>query len=378
MHQCIQVNQKRKFSCKICCSAQSVKAVLGSASSGRELRATVQALNMSLQDEDRALEESKRQQAARAEAPTSPAAAPSDAAEAPASALARWGRYCPEGEQPASMSRGSFGSAGPAGIAATSESDARFTTMVDDPQSLAVGGGRGKGKGKGKGRGRKGKGFGRFAGAAQDPACADEEEGDGEGSVPPSSGGRGYGRFARASWQTEFREDIASLPTKRARLPIPEDGRQDGWGGAGAALPIAGLRAQASPPPPAVAAVSGWAASSAVAATSPACSPSGGWATPRVVASPARISSGLVPSLAPPFGADGGSGDFSSGGGGGGGGGAVAGAAGKWVRFADGAVRGGSVGGAVGIVRLTTASSGISSDHAAGGGGASRWARFVG
>merc|ERR1719295_2061959 len=94
MHQATQMNLKRQFSCKICGTAQSIKAVLGSATSGRDLRGMVQELNMRLQGEDRAREEAQRAAAAVRAAPPPgqpggpPAAPPAGAADA------RWSRFC--------------------------------------------------------------------------------------------------------------------------------------------------------------------------------------------------------------------------------------------------------------------------------------------
>lgn len=64
IHQAIQVNLKRKFTCKLCNAAQSVKAVLANGTSGRELRPVVQELNLRLQQEDEAALEAKRSSAA--------------------------------------------------------------------------------------------------------------------------------------------------------------------------------------------------------------------------------------------------------------------------------------------------------------------------
>mmetsp|Transcript_29471 Transcript_29471/g.48209 ORF Transcript_29471/g.48209 Transcript_29471/m.48209 type:complete len:267 (+) Transcript_29471:120-920(+) len=67
IHQAIQINKKGKFSCKLCGAAQSVKAVLASSTSSRDLREIVQDLNMKLQDEDLAREAIRQQEPARQE-----------------------------------------------------------------------------------------------------------------------------------------------------------------------------------------------------------------------------------------------------------------------------------------------------------------------
>eukprot|EP00927_Polykrikos_kofoidii_P038397 TRINITY_DN32748_c0_g2_i1.p1 TRINITY_DN32748_c0_g2~~TRINITY_DN32748_c0_g2_i1.p1 ORF type:complete len:313 (+),score=42.88 TRINITY_DN32748_c0_g2_i1:104-1042(+) len=52
IHQGIQVNKKRKYSCKLCGASQCVKAVIASTDDTRELRGLVQELNMRLEAED--------------------------------------------------------------------------------------------------------------------------------------------------------------------------------------------------------------------------------------------------------------------------------------------------------------------------------------
>lgn len=93
IHQVIQENKKGKFSCKICTSAQSVKAVLASSSSSRELRSVVQDLNMKLRDEDCEREAARKL----ANQHTSLAAAgttTSHTISSSSSSSSRWAQFC--------------------------------------------------------------------------------------------------------------------------------------------------------------------------------------------------------------------------------------------------------------------------------------------
>jgi len=153
IHQAIQMNQKRKFVCKLCSTAQSIKGIYSSASSGRELRSVVQELNMKLQAEDEArlLERTTTKVAAAATAPTLPCAA--DAApQAP-----RWARFCDE-VPAAPLAQAAAQTSSSHRVAVPPPEEERCTTTFDDPVCGFAKGPRGKGGGKGRKGGKGGKG----------------------------------------------------------------------------------------------------------------------------------------------------------------------------------------------------------------------------
>eukprot|EP00931_Biecheleriopsis_adriatica_P062081 TRINITY_DN37377_c0_g1_i2.p1 TRINITY_DN37377_c0_g1~~TRINITY_DN37377_c0_g1_i2.p1 ORF type:complete len:266 (+),score=54.17 TRINITY_DN37377_c0_g1_i2:33-800(+) len=139
-HQVIQENKKRKFSCRLCGSLQSVKAVLASGSAGRELREIVQQLNLEKgkEEEEQRLQRvaSLRAAAALPEATAGASCAPAVADAPTSSALpsARWGRFCQAAPR----------AAGPDGPAEGNSEEAGFATNFG--AGWALGGGRSKRK----------------------------------------------------------------------------------------------------------------------------------------------------------------------------------------------------------------------------------------
>lgn len=220
MHQAIQANKKGKFPCKLCGAAQSVKAVLASSDSSRELRQVVQDLNMKLRDED--LQKQAAQRVAWAEQQQPPGERqqqllPSAAAvlangtngSAPAlPSAARWQRFCeaPQPQPPAG---------GTAAVVAPAEEQGFRTTFEDPAANRACWADTADGKrrrtmpGKGGKKGRR----------QLDGAASDQEE----------EGHRGYdGVRARRSsaysgkgWQAKGAERPVSAVQPAGAVGLP-------------------------------------------------------------------------------------------------------------------------------------------------------------